>query len=79
MDMHIPSAALRTVAQEHLRDTLSVNVLLRLDEAGGFHNWDRELTFDELRAGMMVSEKARAERKERATFRRTASVRVSER
>ncbi len=62
----IPGGALHTGTNEHLADTLSVRVLLRVD--GGapetereafipahFRNWDQNLTFKELRAGKFVS------------------------
>jgi len=67
VDAQIPGAALRTVKKEHLADTYSVHVLLRVQLYGTpehpaegtvpwqTRDWDPHLTFKELRAGKFVS------------------------
>ncbi len=62
----IPGGSLHTSVSEHLSDTMSVRVLLRVDAGAQqteqeafipahFRNWDPNLTFKVLRSGKFVS------------------------
>ncbi len=70
VDSRIPGASLVTVQTENLGDTLSIKVLKRATPDGAFHNWDPDLTWDELRKGRMVSETTALRRIEERAFRR---------